>query len=136
MRSKAMRVIIVLLALLVAGCGDARRESLAEAVRQTANLLRQPELAKLGQKHKGTPQERLVAAFFSREGQKLWPPRGSQEFTFTRPTPDQWPPRIILLDRPDAPWSVVVTVESEGHIAVSGYGNSLDKPLMTQKIDL
>ena len=124
--------------ILLGGCAnDPRPESLRAGLAQTRILLQKPEIVKLAEKQKGSPEQRRVAALFSVEGHPFWPPSSDREYLYAVPTPEHWPNRIILLNRPDAPWCVAVQADPNGDgILLAAYGATLDKPLFTERMKL
>lgn len=70
------------------------------------------------------------------DGYKLWPARERIEFNFVPPNPSAWPSRIVLLDRPDSPWSVVVRVKGPQQLEISSYALDLEKAESVETVDL
>ena len=132
----AKRRVLLGLSLLLCGCGDVRFQSLAEAARQTHDLVLSAPLVKLAGTLKGSAAEQRRNALYSLEGHKLWPAHEKSEFSFLAPSPGVWPSRILLLDRPDTPWSVVVRGKGPQQLEISAYAMDMDKPQSTELVDI
>lgn len=96
-------------------------------------VLRKPELAALAG---GKQPDKVVAAFFSEPGRKLWPPAAPSQTSYEAAFPaGHLPPRIVFTREPDMPWSVVVRTEGES-ISLAGYGQDVSAPLFTRRVSL
>lgn len=126
------------LVVLLVGCAvDPRPQALRRGVDQARSVLADPRLRELASKSgsKQPLEERLVAALFSFEARKLWPPRLAQEYDYSRSDSSKLPGRIAYLQHPDLPWSVVIKPEPRnGRIVLLGYGSSLRQPILSDEI--
>lgn len=135
-----MRLLVLTLILLISGCHlDDRPVALRRAMDQVRSVLANPRLLQMARQKKAPLglEERLVECLFSPEGQKLWPKPLDAEHDFRSQDASRLPGRIAYLRRPELPWCVVVRAEPERHrINLSGYGQTLDSPLLTESISL
>lgn len=130
----------VALILLISGCHlDDRPVALRRAMDQVRSVLANPRLLQMARQKK-TPaslEERLVECLFSPEGRGLWPKPLDAEHDFRSQDASRLPGRIAYLRRPELTWCVVVKAEAERHrITLSGYGQSLQSPLLNESISL
>jgi len=97
-------------------------------------VLKQPQLVQLAG---GKAADKVVAALFSEEGRKLWPPPARLQTSYEAPLdpPGCIPPRIVFTRSPDLPWSVVVSADGEA-VKLAGYGQELSAPLFTRRVSL
>lgn len=132
-----MRLLWLGLVLLLVGCTvDPRPQALRRGVDQTRSVLADPRLKELASKSKSKQslEERLVAALFSFEARKLWPPRLAQEYDYSSRDQSKLPGRIAYMQHPDLPWSVVVQPDPKnGRILLLGYGASLQQPILSDE---
>lgn len=128
-----------MLVLLLSLCGcelDSRPQALRRGLDQVRSVLADPRLRQMAAKGQGgTPEERLVDALFSQPARGLWPPRLEQEYDFNYSDQSKLPGRIAYMRRADLPWSVVVVPEPKNHrIVLLGYGQSLQRPLLSDEV--
>ena len=95
------------------------------------SVVRRPELARLAG---GKSPELLIKALFSEPGRALWPPVAPSQTSYEAPyPPGSLPPRIVFTRAAELPWSVVVAAEGQS-IVLTGYGMTLNTPLVVRRV--